>query len=294
MMHLLKNDLLELEIDLPDEGYRFSRFDWSGKITKVKFKGVDVSTKERTDNVNEHDFGKGLYNEFGIDNALGYEDAVVGDWFHKIGVGLLKKDDKTYAFHKSYEIHPLAYKIHQSPKGITLECESELINGYGYILQKEITLFEAHFKISYRLDNTGQKPLVTDEYIHNFVALDNELIGSNYILRFPFELKPERFNDYVNPDNKIIIGGKEITFRGGHEEQFFFSNVSGNTSVDAKWELVNLKSKIKISEEGSFKTNKINLWGWQHVVCPELFYHIHLEAGQSTEWERTYRFESLE
>lgn len=47
---------------------------------------------------------KGLYNEFGIENALGFEETEIGDWFHKIGVGLLKKDSNTYSLNNEYEI----------------------------------------------------------------------------------------------------------------------------------------------------------------------------------------------
>jgi len=65
MAHILKNKNLEIHIDLPLENYNFSRFDWTGKIIKVKFQNVYVSTIERTDCENEHHFGKGFYNEFG-------------------------------------------------------------------------------------------------------------------------------------------------------------------------------------------------------------------------------------
>ena len=40
---------------------------------------------------NENNFGKGFTTEFGIDNALGFYEAKKGEWFHKIGVGVLKK-----------------------------------------------------------------------------------------------------------------------------------------------------------------------------------------------------------
>ena len=36
-------------------------------------------------------FFKGFNNKFGVDSALGLVEAKIGEWFHKIGVGLLKK-----------------------------------------------------------------------------------------------------------------------------------------------------------------------------------------------------------
>ena len=59
--------------------------------------------------------------------------------------------------------------------------------------------------------------------------------------------------------------------------------ITGNENIDASWELINLESKIGISETGSFQTNKINLWGWKHVISPELFFNICLKPDQSIE-----------
>ncbi|MGB5270962.1 MAG: hypothetical protein WBN52_10700 [Eudoraea sp.] len=55
----------------------------------MKFKDIQVSGVERTDGHNENYFGKGFYNEFGIDKALGFDETDIGGWFHKIGIGLL-------------------------------------------------------------------------------------------------------------------------------------------------------------------------------------------------------------
>ena len=101
MSHTLKNKNLEIHIDLPNENYKFSRFDWTGKITKISFQNILISTKEKLDFDSENFFGKGFYNEFGIDNALGFEEAKIGEWFHKIGIGLLKKSTDQYFFMKN-------------------------------------------------------------------------------------------------------------------------------------------------------------------------------------------------
>ena len=85
------------------------------------------------------------------------------------------------------------------------------------------------------------------------------------------------------------MSGGKATFNNTPKEQFFFSNLSGNQSVIANWELINTKSKIGISETASFNTSKINLWGWTHVICPELFFDISLEPDQLIEWSRTYK-----
>lgn len=292
MSYILKNKNLEIRIDSPLENYNFSRFDWTGKIVEVRFQNTLLSSVEQIDTQNENHFGKGFYNEFGIDSALGFEEAEIGDWFHKIGVGLLKKEDNQYLFNKPYQIRPSKFNTSAEPNKIIIECKSETINGYSYLLKKVIELHESSFAIKYYLENTGDKEIHTHEYVHNFTAI-NRSIGEDYILNFPFDLKPNLFGETVNPEGKVEIGQNEIKFNGAPKEQFFFSNLTGGKTVDATWELLHLKRKIGIRETGDFQCNKVNLWGWKHVISPELFIEINVKPGESKEWSRIYEMRKL-
>ena len=288
MSHILKNKNLEIHIDLPLDNYNFSRFDWTGKIVEVNFQNIELTSIESTDCKNKDFFGRGFYNEFGIDTALGFDEADIGGWFHKIGVGLLKKEDTHYLFSKNYEVKPAEFKIIYESNKLLINCTSEKINGYSYVLKKEIELQENGFVIKYWIQNTGEKNIITDEYVHNFTAINKELIGNNYVLKFPFQLKPALFADTVNPEHKVDIGQNHIKFKDSPKEEFFFSNLTGSKNVDAQWELIHLKNKIGIKETGSFQTNKVNLWGSKHVISPELFIKLSIKPGQSAHWTRTY------
>jgi hypothetical protein len=123
------------------------------------------------------------------------------------------------------------------------------------------------------------------------MSINNDSIGNNYELNFPFHLKPALFEETVNPEQKVIIGLDSIKFTDTIEYEFFFSNLSGNESVLAKWELTNHKENIRINETGSFKTNKVNLWGQKHVMSPELFFNININPGKSVNWSRHYKIE---
>ena len=292
MAHLLKNEYLELKIDLPLENYNSSRFDWTGKITQVKFKNIPISTYEKLDSW--EGLGEGFFNEFGIDTALGFDAAVKGEWFHKIGVGLLKKESARYDFSKTYKVRPAQFNVTLGSDRILIDCISEDNKGYSYVLRKEIRLTESGFCIKYYLENTGGKEINTDEYVHNFLAINQEAIGENYQLKFPFQLHQKLFSETVNPENKVEIGTNQIQFNGTPKEPFFFSHLNGESSVDSQWQLINRKSNIAIKESGSFQTSKVNLWGDMHVVSPELFLHISLQPGEIKEWSRTYTIESLD
>ena len=292
--HILKNKNLQVYIDVPEENYQKTRFDWTGKIVAVIYKGVPVVTTEKINGENENDFGKGMYNEFGIESPIGFDDITEGEYFHKIGIGLLQKEGEEYQFYKDYNIQPAQFKIKLETNKLIIECTSEEVNGYAYVLKKEFELKDDGFVIHYKLDNTGERNIKTDEYTHNFLSINKELIGSSYILRFPFPIKPELFWASVNPENKVEIGSNVFSFNGRPEEQFFFSNLSGDEEVEAHWELINTQAKLGLSETGSFKTSKVNLWGWKHVISPELFFEINLRKGETVEWSRTYRVFDVE
>mgnify|MGYP001117393044 FL=1 len=288
MAHILKNNHLELHIDAPTENYSCTRFDWTGKISQLKFQNIPLTTIENTDLINTACFGKGFYNEFGIDTPLGFHETAIGGWFHKIGIGLLKKENEQYLFHKKYAVKPAKFSVSTEANAVIIHCTSEAFNGYSYKLTKEIKLYSSSFTIKYTLHNTGEKEIVTDEYVHNFMATDNALKGKEYALEFPFKLEPPLFDETVNTEQKVAIGSNRITFKETPKEQFFFSNLSGGKLENAAWTLLNSNTKIGIQETGNFQTNKMNVWGWGHVISPELFFKINIKAGKALEWTRTF------
>jgi hypothetical protein len=288
MAHILKSNSLKVAIDLPLENYKGSRFDWSGKISSIRFKDLPLTTIEDAGSKDVNFLGKGLYNEFGITNPVGYNETPKGGWFHKIGVGLLKKEHKQYLFHRKHVIRPAHFDITYEDRKIIIICKSELVNGYSYILKKEISISENSFTINYFLHNTGEKKIITDEYVHNFMAINNALIGEDYTLKFPFQINSSLFDETVNSENKVEIGLDNVTFNKTPKKQFFFSNLTGGKELQAEWILTNLKANVGIKEFGSFKTDKINLWGWKHVISPELFFKISVGPKETVEWSRKF------
>lgn len=284
----LKNNNYTILVDHPFENYCGSRFDWTGKITQLHFQNTSILSSENLSNKNEHGFGRGLYNEFGIDSPLGFKEAKIGEWFHKIGVGLLLKDDHSYDFNKVYKIKPAEFSVLHERDKIIISCNSESVNGFAYRLNKQIELHENTFSIRSELENTGEKEIVTNEYNHNFIGINNGPIGENIILKFPFQVNPKELHEIVNPGNKVKIASSDLEFNAIPQEPFFFSNLSGHKLVDAAWELHDLNSKIGIRETGNFQTQSINVWGSKHVISPELFIKIHISPGESKEWTRTY------
>ena len=113
-------------------------------------------------------------------------------------------------------------------------------------------------------------------------------MNNNYELKFPFKLNSKTFDENINPGKKIEIKENTITFNNTPKDQFFMSNLSGGKNIKGSWELINSNYNIGIRETSSFHTKKINLWGWKHVISPELFFHINIKPGESVKWSRVY------
>ena len=290
MSFVLKNKNLCLEFHNSEEGYQGSRFTQIGKLFAISFKGVSFTTNELQNGFSK-EHGTGFYNEFDIDTALGYEETKKGDWFHKIGVGLLKKEDEVYDFLKKYECNKAAITAQLSENSMVFEANQKEYNGYGYHLKQEYILNGNGFSINYRLENTGSKTIKTSEYNHNFLQIQNALISPAYRLNFIPEIKMSKHSEFVNPNDAVDFNEKQLTFKATPESDFFISDVQAKSGIILGWELVQKSFKIKAAT--NFTPTKMNIWGTGHVMSPELFAEIMVKPDEVKTWNRSYEFEVL-
>ena len=290
MTYSLSSKNVTLQVDHPLKNYQGSRFDCTGKIINVKFKGIEISGVERIQPENTNILGRGFYNEFGMENPIGYDEAKPGDWFHKIGIGLLQRDENPYSFLKNYPIKPAQFEVEESKLSLKISCIGDLNSGYAYLLYKEIKVLENGFEIKSQLKNTGNKTIKTNEYNHNFIAINKEPIDENIGLKLPFFPKREDFFENVDPEKLISIKGNLVELRNSPSKDFFLGKINGEQSPEPNWELTHKKLKFGISEIGDFKLQKFNLWGCNHVISPEMFFEINLAPHQEVSWSRKYIF----
>ncbi len=292
---ILENKALKLEIQKPGEKYRGSRFDWSGQIVQISSgRGITFCCTESTDPSTFDALGRGLYNEFGIDSPVGYDETPVGAYFHKIGTGLVLRDSSgPYDFYKPVAVQALDYRVEASALSVRFETEAPEGGGYAYRLVKIITLCDNTFSIWYELTNTGTKKIETNEYVHNFLSIGERAINRDYELSFPHRLDQKKFGETVNPERLVLIGENSISWKAPLREQFFFSHLEAGSNDRASWKLTNRKEGLSISESSLFKALRINLWGNVHVVSPEIFFGISIAAGETISWQRIYEINGL-
>jgi hypothetical protein len=293
MALVLENSTLHLTIEEPGKVYNNSRFDWTGNISQILFENKFSFCSAET--TREFDFkrhGQGLYNEFGILKPVGYNDCAVGEKFPKIGVGLLtKKSNDAYNFFEEYEIDPFDIQIEKGEEWIKYTVFPKDCRGYSTKLIRKIELSGNSFTIDYELENTGTQKIQTNEYCHNFIAINRSNIDEHYTLWVPCEItNPSSMIEAVNPEDAVILNTNSVNFNFTPERDFFYSPLTEFHSVNGEWEISHDRIGVGMKEKTDFIPEMMNVWGGKHVLSPELFIKIDLERRQKLKWRRNYEF----
>jgi hypothetical protein len=285
--------MLSLTIEEPGQVYNNSRFDWTGNISQILFeRKISFCSAEATKDFDFRRHGQGLYNEFGIVKAIGYDDCAVGDKFPKIGIGLLtRSSNEAYDFLRAYDIDPFDIQIETGREWIRFTVFPKDCRGYGIKLIKKIELSGNSFTIEYELENTGIRKILTNEYCHNFLSVNRTNIDAHYTLRLPCKiLKPSAMVEAVNPENAVVLKASAVNFNFSPEKDFFFSPLTEFRSTNGEWEITHDRIGVGMKENTDFIPETMNLWGLKHVISPELFIKIDLDPGQKLKWRRIFRF----
>jgi hypothetical protein len=290
---VIKSDQLSVEIGNPG-AYNGTRFDWTGFIHQVTLaSGNHTFCAPESLIANQGTGGIGLCNEFGIHTPIGYEDIVVGDSFPKVGVGLLRRtDEEPYNFFRSYPVQPFPVQVEQGSDNVRFVSESIPHNGYAFKLEKELLVQGATLTINYALHNVGEKPVVTNEYVHNFLSIDEQPIGPDYVLHFPEHVNPlQDMSEYTQ--ETLRFEGQDIGWNKQVEGMFYCTVPKFNADVPYYWELTHKHAGAGLRERGSATAAFIALWGVGHVLSPEVFVDISVNPGETQRWSRSYDFFTL-
>ncbi len=294
MTLLLENHRLKITIEEPGRIYQGSRFDRSGNITQVILDGkTTFCTTEKSVNFDGRFHGQGLYNEFGINIPVGYDDCKTGNTFLKIGVGLLTRTgDGPYDFFASYPVKPFDVEVGQGDNFIRFNVKPEDCRGYAVNMVKTITLEDNSVHIDYLLQNTGTRAICTNEYCHNFISFNHLNIDEHYSLNTSGIIPGlSDMIEAVNPESACSIGNGQLSFNFTPAKDIFFSPFA-LFSGPGMWELTHRNFGTAVCEQTDFTPIIMNVWGTKHVLSPELFVDINISPGHSQKWRRTFKFYS--
>ncbi|MBQ0165873.1 MAG: hypothetical protein KBT02_02035 [Treponema sp.] len=302
MSDVLHNGQVVLTVESAGEVYKGSRFDWNGTVVKASYKGYDMLGYEKAP-LHRKDaiYGRGMHNEFGIRSCIGYND---GDgkgesaWFPKIGTGWLLKNSDPYFFYTQYVIDPITFEKEVHDDRAVYFCKSGTRNGYGYEYTKTISLKESGFITEYKLVNTGDKPFATDEYVHNFLQPGGNRINEAVSLQFPWTVRRDVLSDASDKDHIFVreMTGLSLTGRPRGKHEFFLGSLTGQvlpseeSPYPARWLLKDERLPFSMSETGSFRLEKCDVWGHKRTISPELFFSFKAAPGETVSWSREIAF----
>jgi hypothetical protein len=295
----IKNELITIGYNLPDKEtgyYRSTRFDWSGVMTGLEFKGhsyFGVWNPAPYD-PKLHDAITGLVEEF---TPLGYNEATEGGSFVKIGVGVLNKpkEDKYNRFNY-YEIKDNG-KWKVKTKADQISFSHILANkdyGYEYLKTEKLIPGKPILEISHTLKNKGVLTIETSVYCHNFFVMDSTPIGPAYVVKFPFTIKAgeqKAGNIAFVKDNEVYFNREVVT--GETTGISGLTGFSGDVK-DYDIRIENQKTGMGVRITGSMPIARMVFWTNPKTLCPEPYLNLKVEPGKEISWKLTYEFYTID
>lgn len=292
----ISNGLIDAELYLPDAQkgyYQGVRFDWSGVIPKLSYKGhsfFGVWNPNRYD-AKLHDNITGPVEEF---NPIGYEEAAVGGTFLKIGVGMLTKtNDSKYIFTDRYAIQNGGkWTTKPSKNKVIFTHELSDASGYSYLYRKTVKLTKGkpEMVLEHNLKNTGKNTIETSSYNHNFFMIDNEPTGPNIQTSFPFEVSAEgkNFGTIAHAENRAISYTR--TLETGENVYSAGLKGFGTTAKDYDILIKNLKTSAGVRIICDKPMDKFVYWACPTTSCPEPYIKIVAKPQEEVHWTIKYEF----
>ncbi|HEY3841195.1 MAG TPA: hypothetical protein VGL72_31705 [Bryobacteraceae bacterium] len=311
----ISNSQIHAVLYLPDAQrgyYRGTRFDWSGVIASLEYKGHNYYGPwfQRMD-PKVHDFIydgpdivaglasaiSGPVEEYASGGTtLGYDEAKPGDTFLKIGVGALRKPEEArYDHYRAYEVvDPGKWSIKKGPDWIEFLQEINGPAGYAYAYRKTIRLAKdkPRMILQHSLKNTGRRAIEANVYNHNFLVLDKQPTGPDFEISFPFEIKSAR---PPNGELAAIRANRIVYLKTLQNQDTVSTNVQGfgGSAKDFDIRIENRKVGAGMRITADRPLLRASLWSIRSVLAVEPFIGMAIEPGGEFTWTLTYDFYSL-
>ena len=297
----IRSASLQAKLYLPDpeQGYyRATRFDWSGVIKSLEFKGHNYFGQwfpKYDPKIN--DAITGPVEEFLTNGTgLGYAEAKTGESFVKIGVGAVRKpEEKAFRQFNTYEItDPGKWTVRQQPDSVEFTQTLSDTLGYAYVYTKTVRLAKdkPQLILEHRLRNTGRKTIESSVYEHNFYMLDSLPSGPDVVVKFPFEVHAT-----ANLNGLAEARGKELAYlQELPPGRSVYSELQGYgaTATDYDIRVENRKAGIGVRQTSHRPLAKLVFWSIRTTPCPEAYIDMKIEPGKEFTWRISYDFYTID
>jgi hypothetical protein len=295
----ITNGLVKATLSLPDAQkgyYRATRFDWSGQVPDLQYKGHSYfgAWNQAPYDPKLNDAIMGPVEEFLTDGmGLGYADAKPGGTFIKLGVGVIRKpDEPKFQQYKTYEIvDPGKWTIKKHSDSVEfIQAVKDPASGYAYEYSKVVRLVKGkpEMILEHRLKNKGTHAIASDVYEHNFYMIDKQPTGPDVVVKFPFEVHAAgNFGGFAETRGRELVYLKELQAR-----QSAASELTGFSSDVKDYDLTeeNVRTGAGVRQTSDRPLVRINYWSIRTTACPEAYIRMNIEPGNEFTWKIVYDF----
>jgi hypothetical protein len=308
----ISNGLVTARIYMPDPEngyYRSTRFDWSGAVYSLQYKGhefygpwfdrIDPKIINWVFQGTEIVSGPcsalyGPVDEF--ETPLGWNETKPGGSFIKIGVGVLRRGEGNYNRYQPYEVlNSGTWSVTSGSDSVEFIQElSDPGSGYAYRYRKVVKLEKDKpvMIIEHSLKNTGRRNIQSSVYNHNFVVLDKQAPGPDFTFRVPFQIQPTRV-----PDKELaVVTGNEVVYMKPLSDEDEAVVLIGGFSDDLKDTEIIIENKkvgagMKIS--GNRPLIRDILWSIRSVLAIEPYISVDIQPGSEFTWKNIFEYYTI-
>lgn len=294
----ISNGIIYARLYLPDADtgyYRGARFDWSGVVANLEYKGHTYFGQWFSRySPTIHDAIMGPVEDF---YPIGYDEAKAGESFIKIGIGaLLKPEESCYAFTNPYQIINGGKWVVKKKKDQVEFVHKLQEKGYAYEYKKKLQLVKGkpQMILSHSLKNTGSHTIETNVYNHNFFVIDNQPTGPDFDVKFTFNITGK-------PNGQVKVGelrGNQIVFLKvlAKNEHLYYPTLPGfgNSAKDYDIRVENHKTGAAVRITCDQPLSKLVFWSAATTVCPEPYIRVSLKPGEVMHWKIFYEFYTID
>ncbi len=312
----ISNGTLRARLFLPDGTsgfYRGTRFDWSGVIGGLEYAGHQYYPPwfQRTDpNVRDFTYEgadivaspctaiTGPAEEF-VSNGkgLGFDEAKAGGTFIKIGVGVLRKpDDAPYSPYRLYPIQNGGkWTVTRSPRSVEFtHVLADPASGYAYEYRKTVSVAggQPRLVLAHRLRNTGKRVIQTSVYNHNFLYLDQQAPGRDFLLTvpFPIRLAPPQVGSLAEIRENRLTFSRTLA---GEDRVYLDLQGFGSKPKDYDIRIENRRVGAGVRITASRPISRLALWAIRAPLSIEPFLDMKIEPGAEFTWRIQYDYYTL-
>ena len=288
----LSNGLIDVQLYLPDSEigfYRGTRFEWSGVIRSLRYRGHECFGQWKEHSPQYHDCITGPAGEFQAEDTPDHDFLRVneGDPFLRLGVGLLMKTGGgEFVRFSTYPIVDASgWTFTESPRRMSFQHSGSSPTGMSYRFHKVVSVEENAPRLSllHRIENTGKIPIGTRHYYHNFFCMDGIHPGPSLELALPVAPAVQ-----LAAQSPLAVSGTTVSLlrRLDANERIFVKLL--DTRATYALEIRQRATEFGVSISSDQQLSSLLLWINDRVFCPEPYIDIRVEPGEDFTWSVWY------